>query len=112
MTTPLRDVTHDHGITREVAEVYSRYGETRQRLRTLGTDEDAISEDFYQSALNVYAATMLLPDALAQLSPADRRETLCSLATIALRWARKVRIGTPPGMPHPVTTGGEKSDDT
>lgn len=93
MATSQLAVSHDHGLTREVAEVYSRYGETLKRLRALGTDEDAISEDFYAAALHVYAATMLLPDALAQLSPEDRRETLCSLATIALRWARKVRIG-------------------
>jgi hypothetical protein len=87
------EVSHDHGIMREVYEVTRQYAEVVQRMQSVGTDQDVISEDFFQSAVRLYADTLLDPDTLAKLSDHDRREALCHLATLALRWARKVRIG-------------------
>lgn len=112
MTTSIRNVSHDDGIAREVAEVYRRYAETVTRLRTIGTDEDSISEDFYLAALKVYADALLFAGAVSELSPQDKRDTLVSLATIALRWVRKARIGTSPDMPDYGAKKGSTPDDT
>lgn len=112
MTTQATDVRHDHGIVREVAEVYKRYADTVSRLRALGTDEDAISEDFYRAAVKVYADTILFTEAFTRMSDIERRETLASLATITLRWARKVRIGTAPEVHVSTMREGEVQHDT
>jgi hypothetical protein len=93
MAMQASEVSHDHGITREIYEVTRQYAEVIQRLKTVGTDQDVISEDFYLSAVRLWAGAILNPDTLAQMRGDERREALCHLATIALRWARKVRIG-------------------
>lgn len=111
MAYQAHDISHDHGITREVYEATHIYAEIVQRLKSIGTDEDSISEDFYRSAMRLYAGVLCDPNALAHMSDAMRRETLCALATTVLRWARKVRIGTPPGIPSPVMTEGGLPDD-
>lgn len=98
MVTRGREVVHDHGITREIYEVMRVYGDTLKRLKNAGTDEDGISEDFYRSAMKVYAETMASPDTLAMLRSDQKREALFTLAEIALRWARKVRVDTVPVM--------------
>ena len=108
----IRDVSHDHGITREIYDVSAEYGEAVKRLRQVGTDEDVISEDMYSAAVKLYASAVLDPDVLARMSRPDRRDALIVLATCAMRWARKVRIGTPPGAPTPLFNEGEVSDGT
>lgn len=112
MAMSTSDVTHDHGITREVYEVTRLYAETVKRLRTVNTNEDSISEDFYMAALRLYADTLMDPIAQEHMSDSQRRETLCALATVILRWARKVRIGTYPDLPPLAITDDRTSDDT
>lgn len=93
MAISQRDISHNDGLAREVAEVYHEYGEVLKRLRDVGTSENSVTEDLYRSALYIYADTLTDLDSLARMSGSERRQALTVLATLALRWARKIRVG-------------------
>lgn len=112
MTTSAQNVSHDHGITRELYEVSREYAETLKRLRAAGTDESAISLDFYRAALKMYAVTLSDPRILAGVRDDQVLESLYGLATIALRWARAIRTGPPLQMSDQAVKEGELVRDT
>lgn len=107
-----QNVSHDHGITREMYDVSAEYGEAIKRIRQVGTQEDVISEEFYSAAVKLYASAVLDPAILARMERTDRRDALIVLATCAMRWARKVRIGTVPGETSAALLNGGQSHDT
>lgn len=82
------------GIVRELYAVSAEYTATLQRLRQEGRSEDEISDDFYLASIRAYLSPLQHVGTDHGIAKEDMQMFCINLATIALRYARKMRLSS------------------
>jgi hypothetical protein len=84
--------TTRNSLVRELYDVSAEYQATCRRLRETGVSEDQISRDFYVAAIRSYLDQIAVFESSNVIADVQLRHALINLSTIALRYARKLRM--------------------
>ncbi len=88
-----RDMLAAHDtLLPELNEVVVTFCAAMSRLRDKGTDDSSLTDDVYEGAVRSQAWRAIETARSQVATPADRQKALIDLATMAIRWARKMRL--------------------
>lgn len=76
----------------ELNEVVVTFCAAISRLRDKGTDDSSLTDDVYEGAVRSQAWRAIETARSPVAKPTDRQKALIDLATMAIRWARKMRL--------------------